>query len=450
MDFNESMKRSRDHYEHHSLKRNKSAPLPHEPVCTNRLNQFVLTCPEEKRVLSELPFEVQQVILNSVHDAARGGNLINPGVLAGYRVYKMMEEAVLNVTHVLTRTKRELARVKEASKLKPTKERGEFGDLQIEHMISEAEKSQPLGQISSPSNIWDETSDALGALSPRMIGGESTSLLDLSNACVFPSPCALEKSNSKKRTPDRSPSVPRYRSPDNIELTTASTPPQVIPSSPPLVVTSPTIEQRVQEKSSTNQKFVRRWTKEQDEQLLCAVKKHQHRNWKAVAEEVESKNHIQCLQRWKKVLQPGLVKGPWTKEEDKILFGMVDGQRIDNWAYIASKISGRTAKQCRERWCLNLDPSINRAPWTPEEDTLLLSLQNKMGSKWAEIKLQFFGRTENSVKTRFKSLMRAKAKQWTPQEDSHLVLLAAQHGKDLVSISNELPGRSKKRHSASN
>ncbi len=31
------------------------------------------------------------------------------------------------------------------------------------------------------------------------------------------------------------------------------------------------------------------------------------------------RSDVQCLHRWKKVIQPGIVKGPWTPTEDEIL-----------------------------------------------------------------------------------------------------------------------------------
>lgn len=49
------------------------------------------------------------------------------------------------------------------------------------------------------------------------------------------------------------------------------------------------------------------------------------------------------------VLRPGLVKGPWTKEEDDIISEcMLAG--IIKWSEIAVRIPGRIGKQCRERW----------------------------------------------------------------------------------------------------
>lgn len=37
-------------------------------------------------------------------------------------------------------------------------------------------------------------------------------------------------------------------------------------------------------------------------------------NWKEVASHFADRTDVQCLGRWQKVLNPELVKGPWTKE----------------------------------------------------------------------------------------------------------------------------------------
>lgn len=45
----------------------------------------------------------------------------------------------------------------------------------------------------------------------------------------------------------------------------------------------------------------RRWEPHEDELLTAAVKQCGEANWKSIAERVGSRNHVQCLQRWKKV-----------------------------------------------------------------------------------------------------------------------------------------------------
>jgi hypothetical protein len=63
-------------------------------------------------------------------------------------------------------------------------------------------------------------------------------------------------------------------------------------------------------------------------------------------------------------------------------------------------------RRCRERWRCNLDPDIVRTNWSPAEDELIHSLQREMGNKWAMFALRLPGRTENAIKTRWRTLER--------------------------------------------
>jgi hypothetical protein len=57
------------------------------------------------------------------------------------------------------------------------------------------------------------------------------------------------------------------------------------------------------------QSFTRRhWTAEEDEALRAAMADIVPHRWKLIAERVPGRDHIQCLQRWQKVLDPSLVK----------------------------------------------------------------------------------------------------------------------------------------------
>ena len=91
-------------------------------------------------------------------------------------------------------------------------------------------------------------------------------------------------------------------------------------------------------------------------------------------------------------------------------FRQVRAAWLKNWTIIADKIDGRTAKQCRERWCNHLDPSIIKGDWTAEEDELIVQKQKEMGNKWSKISKMLLGRTENAVKVRWKALDRAAKK----------------------------------------
>lgn len=151
-----------------------------------------------------------------------------------------------------------------------------------------------------------------------------------------------------------------------------------------------------------------KWSQHEDELLRIAVKQFQEKQWKKISTLVPGRDHVQCLQRWQKVLRPGLQKGAWGREEDAILQETIESVGGDlskvNWVNTSKLIKGRTPKQCRERWTLSLDPSINRGPWNSQEDAKILQLQKTLGSRWSEIKKMFNNRTENQIKTRFHTL----------------------------------------------
>ena len=88
----------------------------------------------------------------------------------------------------------------------------------------------------------------------------------------------------------------------------------------------------------------------------------------------------------------------WTPEEDALMIQLVEQFGTRHWGNIGKALTGRTGKQCRERWHNQLDPSINKAPWTQEEEELLITLHNSLGNKWAEIAKQIPGRTDNTIK----------------------------------------------------
>eukprot|EP00514_Thraustochytrium_sp_LLF1b_P010260 CAMPEP_0184548188 /NCGR_PEP_ID=MMETSP0199_2-20130426/6041_1 /TAXON_ID=1112570 /ORGANISM="Thraustochytrium sp., Strain LLF1b" /LENGTH=571 /DNA_ID=CAMNT_0026942771 /DNA_START=260 /DNA_END=1975 /DNA_ORIENTATION=+ len=139
-------------------------------------------------------------------------------------------------------------------------------------------------------------------------------------------------------------------------------------------------------------------------------------------------------------------KGAWSSEEDELLQKVLKDLSFhcdphSKWSTVANFVPGRTAKQCRERWCYNLDPAICKGPWLPEEDQILITSHNLLGNRWAQIATWLPGRTENSVKTRFNSLARAKRRAWTPEEDEIILAYHRRIGCKWDKIASKLQNR---------
>ena len=122
-----------------------------------------------------------------------------------------------------------------------------------------------------------------------------------------------------------------------------------------------------------------------------------------------SKVPIKKNKKEKKPTKIPIRKGPWSPEEDKLLRKWVKQNGPKDWEACGRFIKGRKGKQCREHWNNCLNPKLIKGHWTTEEDFLIMFFYEKCKGSWKKIIPLFNGRIENSIKNRFYSQLRKYA-----------------------------------------
>ncbi|KAJ3700557.1 hypothetical protein LUZ61_004262 [Rhynchospora tenuis] len=119
----------------------------------------------------------------------------------------------------------------------------------------------------------------------------------------------------------------------------------------------------------------------------------------------------------------GVKKGPWTPEEDLMLVSYIQEHGPGNWRAVPSNTGlMRCSKSCRLRWTNYLRPGIKRGSFTEQEEKLIIHLQALLGNRWAAIASYLPERTDNDIKNYWNTHLKkklTKAQDGTERASNH-------------------------------
>ncbi|KAJ3778332.1 hypothetical protein FB446DRAFT_713835 [Lentinula raphanica] len=142
---------------------------------------------------------------------------------------------------------------------------------------------------------------------------------------------------------------------------------------------------------------------------IVSEKNEEHAlDWVDVAQELgTNRTPMDCMRHGFKLPQHA-----WDSDADKRLSEAVEVYGTENWPLVALHVSPNvTSNQCLMRYHRSLDPSLNKSPWSDDEDERLNVIVSVLGTtNWPDVARHMPGRTNEMCRERYVEGMRNKGK----------------------------------------
>ncbi|KAF9396680.1 Myb-like DNA-binding domain protein [Mortierella sp. AD011] len=188
------------------------------------------------------------------------------------------------------------------------------------------------------------------------------------------------------------------------------------------------------------------WSRSELDKLDKLARKHQERNWIQIALDLDTnRTGAECFKMYQTRKTKVYSRAPWTPEENSILTEAVRLFGEQNWQRISNCVETRSPAQCIHHWTKSLNPVIRRGRWLEEEDGALRAAIEVYGTtRWVKIQQHILGRTDVQCRERYMNVLSPDVKSgpWTVAESEKLKELVETHGdKKWALIASLMDGR---------
>lgn len=196
-----------------------------------------------------------------------------------------------------------------------------------------------------------------------------------------------------------------------------------------------------------------RWERSEDEKLKETAEEMNFQDWESIALSLgTNRTAYQCLVHYRNRLcdKQEYSVGRWTKEEDEKLLNVINSSKIGEyipWSKVSSYMGDRNHNQIYNRYVNSLDPKLVKGRFTAEEDLLIVSGIEVFGATYKEMASLMSNRSLNQIRERYeRHLLQKTAKigSFSLEEDERLLKLVDKHGeKNFSLVADEMKTRSR-------
>jgi Myb-like DNA-binding domain len=170
---------------------------------------------------------------------------------------------------------------------------------------------------------------------------------------------------------------------------------------------------------------------QQDNLKLKAEVRAGRENWDSIAQNM-NRGPAACKIRYEHHVKESVNRGPWTKDEELLLVELVEKHKGVGWESVARDLgTSRTPVACLQRFQRSLNPKIASPQFSKDEDEKLAQIMTVYSScSWGMISAEIGGNhIHEQVHRRWKAISaNLKAKHWNEVEDALLKKLVKCYG----------------------